>query len=226
MRSIVGLIDSRRSLAALALALPLALAATALAQTKLETLQQRDQELDAARLQQRKAAESERLLKLEIETIGDDRRRLNQALLDAAAKLRAAEARVAATEARLKPLDDSERSIRASLEGRRATMAEVLGALQRIGQHPPPALMVRPEDALESVRTAMMLGAILPDMRIKAEALASDLADLARIRREIADERDRLHRDADALAGERQRIAALIEQRQRRQAAAEQALEA
>ena len=227
MRAIAGLIDSRHSLAAaLVVALPLVAVAVALAQTKIETLQQRDQELDAARLQQRKAAETERLLKLEIETIGDDRRRLNQALLDAATKLRSAEARVTATEARLKPLDNTERSIRVSLDSRRATMAEVLGALQRIGQHPPPALMVRPEDALQSVRTAMMLGAILPDMRIKAEALASDLADLARIRREIADERDRLQRDADAIAGERQRLAALIDQRQKRQATAEQALEA
>jgi len=226
MRSIAGWLDSRRGLAALMLALPLALTAAALAQTKLETLQQRDQELDAVRLQQRKAAETERRLKLEIETIGDDRRRLNQALLDAAAKLRGAEARVAATEARLKPLDDTERSIRASLEGRRATMAEILGALQRIGQHPPPALMVRPEDALQSVRTAMLLGAVLPDMRIKAEALASDLADLARIRREIADERDRLQRDAGALAAEQQRITALVDTRQKRQADAEQALEA
>ena len=224
MRSIAGWLDSRRGLAALMLAL--ALTAAALAQTKLETLQQRDQELDAVRLQQRKAAETERRLKLEIETIGDDRRRLNQALLDAAAKLRGAEARVAATEARLKPLDDTERSIRASLEGRRATMAEILGALQRIGQHPPPALMVRPEDALQSVRTAMLLGAVLPDMRIKAEALASDLADLARIRREIADERDRLQRDAGALAAEQQRITALVDTRQKRQADAEQALEA
>ncbi len=225
MRTMTGLIDSHRRLAAaLGLVLPLAIAATAPAQTNLETLQQRDQELDAIRAQQRKAAEIERALKLEIDSIGDDRRKLNQALLDAAARLRAAEARVAATEARLKPLDETERSIRRSLDGRRATMAEVLAALQRIGQHPPPALLVRPEDALQSVRTALMLGAILPEMRIKAEALASDLADLARIRRDIAEERDRLQRDADALGGERQRLAGLIEERQKKQALAEQAL--
>ena len=80
----------------------------------------------------------------------------------------------------------------------------MLAALQRIGRHPPPALMVRPEDALQSVRTAIMLGAVLPEMRVQAEALAADLADLLRIRKEIADERDRLVRDrrrADARTG-------------------------
>ena len=51
-------------------------------------------------------------------------------------------------------------------------IAEVLAALQRIGRHPPPAIMVRPEDALQSVRTAIMLGAVLPEMRVQAEALA------------------------------------------------------
>ena len=67
--------------------------------------------------------------------------------------------------------------------------------------------MVRPEDALQSVRTAIMLGAVLPDMRVQAEALAADLADLVRIRKEIADEKDRLVRDVAALTEERQRIA-------------------
>ena len=38
----------------------------------------------------------------------------------------------------------------------------------------------------------MMLGAVLPEMREQAEALAADLAELLRIRKSIADERDRL----------------------------------
>ena len=102
----------------------------------------------------------------------------------------------------------------------------MLAALQRIGRHPPPAIMVRPEDALQSVRTAIMLGAVLPEMRVQAEALASDLADLLRIRKEIADEKERLVRDVASLTEERQRIGLLIEERQKKQAETEKALEA
>ena len=69
-----------------------------------------------------------------------------------------------------------EQALRKSLEGRREVIAEVLAALQRIGRHPPTALMVRPEDALQSVRSAIMLGAVLPEMRHEAEALAGELA--------------------------------------------------
>jgi septal ring factor EnvC (AmiA/AmiB activator) len=211
--------------ATLGLALLLAAAPPAHAQSALDALRQRDHELEAIRAEQKKAAEAQAKLKDEIDAIGEDRRKLNQALIDGAGRLRDTEDRIAETEGRLRPLDDSERSVRKSLEGRRATIAEVLAALQRIGRHPPPALMVRPEDALQSVRTAIMLGAVLPEMRIQAEALAADLGDLLRIRREIADEKDRLVRDVAALTVDRQRISLLMQERQKRQSETERVLE-
>ena len=57
-------------------------------------------------------------------------------------------------------------------------IGEVLAALQRIGHRPPPALIASPEDALQAVRTAMVLGAVLPEMRHEVEALANDLTEL------------------------------------------------
>ena len=195
-------------------------------QSALDALRQRDQELEAIRTEQRKAAEIQAKLKDELDVIGEDRRKLNQALIDGAARLRETENRIAETEGRLKPLDDSQRSLRQSLEGRRAVIAEVLAALQRIGRHPPPAVMVRPEDALQSVRTAIMLGAVLPEMRVQAEALATDLADLLRIRKEIADEKDRLVRDIASLTEDRQRIGLLSQERQKKQTETERVLEA
>ncbi len=213
-------------MAALALALSVPFAMPAQAQPALDALRQRDQELEAVRAEQRRAAQTEAKLKLEIQTIGDDRRKLNQALIDTAARLRTAEERIAATEARLKPLDESERRIRGSLEERRETIAEVLAALQRMGRRPPPALMVRPQDALAAVRSAIMLGAVVPGMRVQAEALAADLADLTRVRKDIDEEKARLGRDRTALAEERQRVTALGEERRRKQAEVERTLDA
>jgi septal ring factor EnvC (AmiA/AmiB activator) len=218
--------DSFRALAA-TFGLALLLAPFPLhAQSALDALRQRDQDLEAIRTEQKKAAEIQGKLKDEIEAIGEDRRKLNQALIDGAARLRDTEDRIVETEGRLKPLDASERSLRQSLEGRRGTIAEVLAALQRIGRHPPPAIMVRPEDALQSVRTAIMLGAVLPEMRVQAEALATDLADLLRIRKEIADEKERLVRDVASLTVDRQRISLLMQERQKKQTEAERVLDA
>src|SRR5690242_9815687 len=155
--------DSSRALAAtLCVGLGLTLLSTGLRaqeQPALDALHQREEELEAVRQEQKTAAETQAKLKDEIAAIGEDRRKLNQALIDSASRQRDTEDRIAEAEGRLKPLDDSERRLRRSLESRRATIAEVLAALQRIGRHPPPAMVVRPEDALQSVRSAIMLGA-------------------------------------------------------------------
>ena len=193
---------------------------------KLNTLRQRDSELEAIRARQKQAAEAEAALKREIAAIGDDRRKLNQALIDTAARLRSMEGRIADTENRLKSLEGNERKLRDTLASRRTLIAEVLAALQRIGRQAPPAVIVTAEDALASVRTAIMLGAVLPEMRGQAEKLASDLATLVSVRKTISEEQERLLRDLAALAGERARTARLIEERQKKQAETEKALEA
>ena len=134
------------------------------------------------------------------------------------------EERAAQTQERLDVLDDKEQALRTSLQERRGLIAEVLAALQRIGRQTPPALMIRAEDALQSVRSAMMLGAVLPEMRHQAEVLAADLAELVRLRTQIADERGRLARDLLVLVDERQRLSLFIDERQKRLAEAERTL--
>lgn len=190
----------------------------------LDNLKTRDQELEALRAEQRRTLENEARLKREIESIGDDRRKFNQQLIETASRVVAVEERIAQTQARLEPLDEREQALRTSLEQRHSVTAEILAALQRIGRHAPSALVIRAEDAVQSVRSAMMLGAVLPEMRQQAEMLAADLAELVRLRGQIAAERDRLARDLFVLADERQRLALFIDERQRRLAEAEQAL--
>jgi murein hydrolase activator len=193
---------------------------------KFNTLKQNDEKLKSTRDEQRKSAETEAALKREIEQIGADRSKLNQDLIDTAGRLRAVESKIAATQDRLKPLDDNERSIRKSLDGRRAIIGEVLAALQRIGRRPPPALVASPEDALQSVRTAMVLGAVLPEMRHEVEALANDLSELLSVRKKIDAERTQLDTELASLDGERARMTALVNERQNQMADREKALDA
>ncbi len=235
----IGALDPRAAfIAALGFVLPMTLSAEAIAQErpaqfaqndsteKLDTLKQRDEALKSARDQQRKSADSEAALKREIEQIGADRRKLNQDLIETATRLRGAESKIASTQERLKPLDDNERSIRKSLDGRRAVIGEVLAALQRIGRRPPPALFTSPEDALQSVRTAMVLGAVLPEMRHEVEALAADLSELLAVRKKIDAEREQLKAEIASLDGERARMMALVDERQKQIAEREKALDA
>jgi murein hydrolase activator len=191
-----------------------------------DDIKQREQELEAAREQQKTAAELQAKLKADIAVIGQDRSKLNAQLIDIAAQVRGVETRIGDAEARLRPLDSREQQIRTSLDSRRSEIVEVLAALQRAGRRTPPALLVRPEDALQSLRTAMLLGAVVPELRTRAEKLASDLGELVALRKAIATERDALALDRDKLKDDQVRLAALVDERQRKQSAIEKDMEA
>jgi septal ring factor EnvC (AmiA/AmiB activator) len=191
-----------------------------------DAIKQREQELEAARAQQKSAAELQEKLKADIAAIGQHRSKLNQQLIDIAARVRGVETRIGDAEARLRPLDAREQQIRNSLDSRRSEIVEVLAALQRAGRRAPPALLVRPEDALQSLRTAMLLGAVVPEMRAQAERLVGDLTELIGLRKTIATERDQLAADRDKLKGDQAQLASLVDERQRQQSAIEKDMEA
>ena len=110
-------------------------------------------------------------------------------------------------------LSERQEAVRLSLISRRSVLAEILAALQRIGRDPPPALLVSPEDALSSVRSAILLGAVVPEIRAETEALAADLQELATLRQAIASERVALASALKENAEEEERLASLASEK-------------
>ena len=161
----------------------------------------------------------------DLESIRTDRVRLSAALIETTTRVRAAEELATAVEKRLDLLTGSQDAIKRSLVSRRALIAEVLAALQRMGRKPLPALLVSPDDMLLAIRTSMLLGAVVPELRSVTEALASDLAELTRLRGAVARERDTLAQQIADLGSERGRLAALIEARQTAEITAEGSLD-
>jgi septal ring factor EnvC (AmiA/AmiB activator) len=188
------------------------------------TARQPDQELDSVRDEQRKSLETQQRLTTENSAIADERRRLNLSMIDSASKIRATEDRIAAMEVRLHEADDSEANIRKSLDGRRTQIAEILAALQRIGRRPPPAVFVRAHDATESLRTALSLEAVLPQIKSEANKLQAELADLAHVKAAKATEHDQLTGELAGLARMQKNMEALVEERQAKQTEVEQAI--
>jgi len=121
-------------------------------------------------------------------------------------------------------LKAQENGIKQSLAGRREVLAEVLGALQRMGLNPPPAILVTPEDALSSVRSAIMLGAVVPGLRSETEALIADLTELSRITASIEAERIRLSTAFTEQLAEKKRLELLVAEKKSLQAERETAL--
>jgi septal ring factor EnvC (AmiA/AmiB activator) len=184
----------------------------------------RQAELDAVTRDITLSAQRRTELAQEIDALDKDRATLNQSLLDAGEQVQKSEAASDRTERRLATLQGQEDQLRASLSQRREVLAQVLAALERVGRHPPPAILVRPEDALASVRSAILLGAVVPDLQSAAESVANDLRALVALRKEQEGERDRLRADTTALLEGRTRISLLLEQKRAARAASADAL--
>jgi murein hydrolase activator len=176
----------------------------------------REGDLKALEAAMAASAEARRKLEAEVAEIRNDRAKLNASLIETAERVRSTEDRTRELEGRLQTLTSSEAAIRRSLDSRRGVIVEVFATLQRMGRRPPPAVLVRPEDMLEAVRASILLGAVLPELRSEAEALATDLAELVRLKDAIATDRSTLGNELAALSAEQARVAALMNARQAR----------
>lgn len=173
----------------------------------------KDQELAKLRDAMELSAEKQAEIAAEIASLSRDQQALHDQLVTSAARVQALEQSITDSEERLARGAENEARIRASLATRRDVLIAVLSTAQRIGRQPPPALVVSPEDALKAVRSAVVLGAVLPEIRLEAEALQSDLDALVAERTRAAAERDRLRADAASIAEERQRLTLLIDKK-------------
>ena len=117
---------------------------------------------------------------------------LRDALIESARRRKELENRIIDSEKKLADLQLKSDRVHRSLRDRRGLLAEVLAALQRMGRNPPPALLVTPDDALASVRSAILLGAVVPGIRNETDKLAADLKELIDLTAAIKSEKDKL----------------------------------
>ena len=178
-----------------------------------ETQADYERALDQIRLSEERLAR----IAASIATLKKDSASLTAALIQAAKTEKKLAEDVETISVRLIGLRGQEDEIKASLSKRRDVLAEVLGALQRMGLNPPPAILVQPEDALASVRSAILLGAVVPQLRSETQTLLADLRELSRVAESIEAERKRLSATAEEQVAEKQRLDLLLQEKQRLQ---------
>jgi septal ring factor EnvC (AmiA/AmiB activator) len=71
-------------------------------------------------------------------------------------------------------------------------MARLLSVLEQIRRDPPPPLLVRPEDARDAVRAAILVRAMTPELRRQAQIYAREAGEMMRQRRLAAVESEAL----------------------------------
>ncbi|BCH21775.1 membrane protein [Mesorhizobium sp. L-8-3] len=188
---------------------------------------QAESQAEYERVSREVALSKERLdrLSAEIADMRKDHASLTAALIQTAKTEKKLSQDVEDITDRLAGLKGQQEEIQLSLSARRDVLAEVLGALQRMGLNPPPALLVKPEDALSSVRSAILLGAVVPELRAETTVLLNDLKELARIAATIEAERDRLSATIGEQVAEQQRLNLLLLEKQTLQQKSEAALD-
>ncbi|MER9120704.1 murein hydrolase activator EnvC [Mesorhizobium sp. M0954] len=160
---------------------------------------------------------SERLAKLaaDIAAVKKDHASITAALIQSAMTEQKLGQDIEDIGGKLEGLKAQGQKIRASLAARRDVLAEVLGALQRMGLNPPPAILVKPEDALSSVRSAILLGAVVPELRQQTDMLLADLKEQSRVTASIEAARARLTAAVGEQAAEKKRLGMLLEAKQK-----------
>ncbi|WP_374366946.1 murein hydrolase activator EnvC [Dongia sp.] len=168
-----------------------------------DALENVQQELDAGR----KAAEA---LEKKAASLEKEVADLQAALIKAAASVQKREREVSEIESTLATLSERETEQAAALKRGRADLSTTLVALQRLSTMPRQALLFSTESPADMARSARLLSLVTPVLDARARALQSELNDIKSLRQEMAYRRDDLTAALSELAGENQRLSALV----------------
>ncbi len=158
--------------------------------------QEREQARDAARAQAGAARLEIAQLQAELDALGPAQQKGVAAVGEKRLKLAA--------------LNVRENALDARLGGDQTQLARLLGALELMRRDPPPALFVHPRDVRDAVRAAILMRAITPELRARAQALRLQTEAIVKIRREVAAASEDLFTSESDVADRRAKIESLI----------------
>lgn len=193
-----------RRLIAIAL---LAVATAAVAQPQREDLARAEQDKRLREQQREAAVRDAAAARREIEDLNAELARLNAAQTQGAATVTEQRTRVDALNAR-------EDALVARMGANQTELTRLLSALQTFSANPPPALLVHPNDAKRAVRAAILVRAVTPELKRRADAYSDQATALRRARREAAAARADLFIAESDLADRTARIESLIAERE------------
>lgn len=176
-----------------------------------ETVESAREALDGQRKQLSDSERRAKSLTSDVADLDAESGRLSARLVETAGLIQRSEAQMTSIEGRLAELEAQEKVLAGSLSQRHGQIAGLLGALQRMGRNPPPVLITRREDALQMVRSAILLSSAFPQLKDQASSLAGRLEDLQRVMASIRSEGQRLEAETARLNEARTRLAGLME---------------
>ena len=147
------------------------------------------------------------------DAIGGEVEKLRGQLIATARQTQEAEQAVARLEKRQREIDQLIGDKTVSLGKRRAEMANLLAALERLALRPPEALLAEPSTPDDTVRAGILLRALIPRLDAAAAALKTEIDDLAALRTEAAQNAKQIRDASSALQREQQSLQAMLNEK-------------
>lgn len=138
---------------------------------------------------------------------------LSKRLVDLESTMQDEQVALAAQDTQIKALEAKSITIASDLAAKQDELSGLLSGLMRLQQNPPPALVVSPENVLDALRGAMVLGDVVPGVQDKARALRDDLDELHAVREETSTAREKQKAALDALAANENDLKTLQDQK-------------
>ena len=144
------------------------------------------------------------------ETLTAEMTSLRQQLAATATRVEALESERGELDGAIAGLAAKERMSAARLAKDRVQVARLVAVLERLQQDMPPAMVLRPDDALAASRGAMMLGAALPRIYRSAADLAQRVGSLQKTQAELMQRRKESARNEAELSSARAELDQLL----------------
>ena len=173
----------------------------------------RGQAKDQLRADQARLIEAERRsreLEVSVSQLARQREELNSRLIDMGREIQSVEGRMTSIEKRLGKLNAQKDAAQRRLQTSYVSISKLLAAMQRMGRNPPPVIVTQRKDALEMVRSAMLMARAFPHLRGRAQQLGKELLELETLIAGIRTKRDELSRETRKLATAQSELKSLL----------------
>lgn len=138
--------------------------------------------------------------------IADELEQIRGEMMRMAKTTQESEDNLSALERTMEELTQSEQDKSEALQRRSQQMTGVLTALQRLAWRPTEALIAQPQSPADTVRSAILLRAAVPQIEFSARNLRHEIDSLTKVRIDIADQRQRIGVMTAQLAEENNRL--------------------
>jgi len=137
-------------------------------------------------------------------------RTIRRKVVQVARRLQLQEAAMMRVELRLAALENSVRVDGAAYRRNERQFLRIIGALRRVQSNPPGVLAMQFADAQDAIRSTVVLRALVPQLRARADQLRRKLNDYHRLQRQVSGQKKEITARAAPLRKTRLELAALL----------------